>query len=120
MYYCVGQIRYWQPPSNLLETWRGTQSPVGEVEGGGYGQESIYAQSIPMATRRHSNSLSHLAPRLGHSGNLLFQSAMGVGAPGTSGGFFYFRRLGSLVLAYVAGHLDPCGTLSRCGGLVQQ
>jgi hypothetical protein len=22
MYYCAGQIRYWQPPSNLPETWR--------------------------------------------------------------------------------------------------
>ena len=55
-----------------------------------------------MATRRHSISLSNLAPRLGHPGDLLFQSALGLGAPGVGGGFSDLRRLGSLVLAYAA------------------
>src|SRR4029434_10274136 len=106
MYYCAGGIRHWQPLSNLLERGRGEQSLAGEFGSGGYEQESTYVQSISMATRRRSNSLSNFGPRLGHPGHLLFQSAVGLGAPGAGAVFFDLRCLGSLGLAYAA---EDCG-----------
>ena len=65
-------------------------------------------------------SLSNLAPWVGHPGDLLFQSALGLGAPGAGAGFFDLRCLGSLDLAYAADDRGLCGDVSWRGGLVEQ
>src|SRR5262245_39440624 len=85
MYYCAGRIRHWQPLANLLEERVESRVWLAKLEGDGYGQESTYVQSIPMATRRYSNSLSSLAPRVGHPSDLLQPPLGGVAAAAGAG-----------------------------------